>query len=219
MSTHLRFWLFKSCSKLYDRYKEGLFTLEDAEKTLEMKTLKLPVTISGLRRRGYLTLSGRRGRARIYRLINPMDALFSFVNMKNLEKLKSDTFKPLIIKAIRSLHEAYGDKLISACLFGSVARGTARLNSDVGLLIVTDSIGGSLGKRLENIYSRIIGLKGGREFLYRNGVATGVSLYPLSKKEAQRLLPIYFDVIEEESYSMTLSDFSKRYSLNIKPLS
>ncbi|MFZ5470384.1 MAG: nucleotidyltransferase family protein, partial [Myxococcota bacterium] len=35
---------------------------------------------------------------------------------------------------------AYGDRLVSLAVFGSVARGTARPDSDVDLLIVADSL-------------------------------------------------------------------------------
>lgn len=42
-------------------------------------------------------------------------------------------------------------RLTSICLYGSVARGTARRDSDVDLLVVSDDFSGSLASRVEHV--------------------------------------------------------------------
>lgn len=51
-----------------------------------------------------------------------------------------EPYKTLIERLIEALKRKYGDKFISLVVFGSVARGEARKDSDVDLLLVIDSI-------------------------------------------------------------------------------
>ena len=51
-----------------------------------------------------------------------------------------EPYKTLIERLIEALKRKYGGKFISLVVFGSVARGEARKDSDVDLLLVIDSI-------------------------------------------------------------------------------
>ncbi len=49
-------------------------------------------------------------------------------------------FETLLAETVRVLQEQYGDRLVSVAVFGSVARGTQRADSDVDLLVVCDPL-------------------------------------------------------------------------------
>lgn len=47
-------------------------------------------------------------------------------------------FEPLLTRLVDACHEAYGPRLVSVVVYGSVARGTARTDSDIDVLIVLE---------------------------------------------------------------------------------
>ena len=194
--THLPAWLFNDYSRLFNRFGEQLFTLREAGSILLRSSSTLLVVISQLRRRGYLTVFGRSGRTRLYRLMSPEDALYAYEFLKNLNRIGSQQFVPAIVKTAKLLSRSYKERLISVCVYGSVARGSAGETSDVDMLVVIDGLRGSVGKRLEDLYEAIAQIESERRFLYRNSVYTDLSFFPLSPDEAYRFLPIYLDIID-----------------------
>ncbi len=197
MVTHLPAWLFNDYAILMNRFGDRIFTLYEAGSILRRSSSTLLAVVSQLRRRGYLTVFGRSGRTRLYRLINPQDAVYAYEFLKNLDRIRSQSFVPIIVKTTRLLRENYADRLQSVCVYGSVARGTASASSDVDMLVVVEGIRGSVGKRLEELYESVAPIEDERRFLYRNELFTDVSFFPLSRDEASRFLPIYLDIIDE----------------------
>lgn len=51
-----------------------------------------------------------------------------------------DSYNQLVAETVRECRSFYGDRLISMCLFGSVARGTMSDSSDIDLLLVVDPL-------------------------------------------------------------------------------
>jgi len=47
-----------------------------------------------------------------------------------------DTFEAIVLRAQRACVDCYGDRLVSLAVFGSVARGTPKPDSDIDLLLV-----------------------------------------------------------------------------------
>jgi hypothetical protein len=47
-----------------------------------------------------------------------------------------EAFDRLVQRLVPAAHKTYGDRLVSVVLYGSVARGTMRHDSDIDLLIV-----------------------------------------------------------------------------------
>lgn len=217
MSTYLPGWLFDAYVRLFDALQEEIFTFEDAGGILGIKHSSLAAILSELGRRHYLFRFGRRGRRRLYRLLSPEDALFSYVNLENLGRIKEERYVHILVKASRSLHRRYGEGLTSLCLYGSVARGTATETSDVDLLVVAD-LEGSLGERLEKLYGSMESIRDERSFLYRRGIYTDVSLYPLTRSEASRFLPLYLDIAEEGVILYDRQGFLRRVLLQCRAL-
>ncbi len=197
MATHLPAWLFNDYSRLFNRLGEGPFTLAEASSILQRSPPTLLVVLSQLRKRGYLVLFGRHGRTRVYRLIDPRDALYAYEFLKNLDRIGSKQFVPISIKTTRLLGERYKDRLISICVYGSAARGTAGPTSDVDLLLVVEGLRGSVGKRLQELYESISGIENERKLLSASGHFADISLFPLSPSESASFLPIYLDIIDE----------------------
>ncbi|MEM3745222.1 MAG: nucleotidyltransferase domain-containing protein [Candidatus Bathyarchaeia archaeon] len=57
----------------------------------------------------------------------------------SLEKIK-EPYRSLIEKLLDLLLSKLGDKLVSVIVYGSVARGSARKDSDIDLLIIAESL-------------------------------------------------------------------------------
>lgn len=52
------------------------------------------------------------------------------------EYLSLDDYRPLLERLVRLLRSALGERLLSVCVYGSIARGRAQLESDVDLIVV-----------------------------------------------------------------------------------
>jgi predicted nucleotidyltransferase len=148
-----------------------------------------------LRARGYLTVFSRVGKKRLYRLLSPEQALFAHAHMKNLDGLKQQRYLSLLIQASMQLHNAREIGLTGIWLFGSVARGEARSNSDVDLLVVAKNLSGTKAEMSDTIYSRV-DLSAERLFLLENGFATDLSVIPMKEEELGMFYPIMLDVLD-----------------------
>lgn len=55
-----------------------------------------------------------------------------------MEKIKDENIKKMLLELAESLHHVYGEKLKSVVLYGSVARGTQTVDSDIDVMILVD---------------------------------------------------------------------------------
>jgi predicted nucleotidyltransferase len=116
--------------------------------------------------------------------------------IRNLDKIRQERYLQLVTDA--SLHLMRNYRLTSICLYGSVARGTARRDSDVDLLVVSDDFSGSLASRVERVLQELERKVSGEvERLRKYGVDTELSIYPLRREEVSRLPPILLDLTED----------------------
>jgi len=210
MVTYLPAWLFHDYTRLFNRFGEKPFILHEASSVLDRGQSTLLVVLSQLRKRGYLVLFGRSGRTRLYRLMNPEEAVFAYQFLVDLNRIGSQRFLPMIVKTARLLSRSYMERLISICIYGSVARGCANETSDVDMLTVIEDLSGSFGKRLEELYGAVAPIEDERRFLFRNRVFTDLSFYPLSRDEAARFLPIYLDIIDDGVIIFDRAGFLKK---------
>lgn len=115
--------------------------------------------------------------------------------LMNLHLIKQGVYAKLVgliakevIKKLRDLH--------SVVLYGSVARGVARPNSDVDLLVIYDG-----DERFSLRLDRLISLEKNEEvaeeieWLNSRGVDTHISFLPLNTGEALARPPILLDII------------------------
>lgn len=187
--------LYRSYALLYDRFSTDLFTFDELRSVLGLELQMGLKHASALRSRGYLTVFGRRGRMRLYRLLTPEQALFAHTSMKNLAVLKQQRYLHLIVDVCIQLHRKKELGLVGVWLFGSVARGTARDNSDVDLIVVAKELSGSRAEMSDAVYSAV-NITEERQFLYENGLATDASIYPMAEGELGRFYPLLLDVLD-----------------------
>lgn len=187
--------LYRSYALLYDRFSTGLFTFDELRSVLGLGLQMGLKHASVLRSKGYLTVFGRKGRTRLYRLLAPEQALFAHIAMKNLAVLKQQRYLHLIVDVCIQLHKRKELGLAGVWLFGSVARGTARDNSDVDLIVVAKGLSGSRAEMSDAVYSAL-SITEERQFLYENGFATDASIYPMAEGELGRFYPLLLDVVD-----------------------
>jgi len=100
-------------------------------------------------------------------------------------------------KLVKLLRARLGDRLISIVVYGSVARGTARKDSDIDLLVVAEGLPKSRMKRQQIFLEVEEGLNSVVEELWSKGVHVDFSPIMLTPEEASKIRPIYLDMVED----------------------
>lgn len=108
-------------------------------------------------------------------------------------------YEALLKAFVDSVHQALGDQVISIALYGSVARGKARPESDVDLLLVLRQPPAAYWKRLQLLVPLLRRLRQEPcwKKLEEEGLAPFLSLVVLSLEEAKENRYLYLDMIEE----------------------
>lgn len=188
-------WLGECYSKLYLRFGRDLFTFREAEEALSFGEAKLSVAFSKLHSRRIL-LVFERGRPRLYRLLDPENLILLASGLvNNFDMIVQERYLKLILDSLRILLKRMN--LDSFALYGSVARGSASNNSDVDILLISDSLSGSLGSRMERLAYVEDELGEELRWLRKRGFYTTLSFYPLTRREAGRLPLLLLDLTEE----------------------
>ncbi|MCD6444874.1 nucleotidyltransferase domain-containing protein [Candidatus Bathyarchaeota archaeon] len=100
-------------------------------------------------------------------------------------------------KLVKLLQARLGDRLISIVVYGSVARGTARKDSDIDLLVVAEGLPKSRMKRQQIFLEVEEGLNSVVEELWSKGVHVDFSPIMLTPEEASKIRSIYLDMVED----------------------
>ena len=189
-------WLGETYVRLYSEFGLEAFTLNDAVKVLSRSEEWVNVAFSRLHKLRLVYLL-ERSRPRLYRVVSP-EAMILVLSgrVKNLDKIRQERYLQLILDATLHLMRSY--KLTSICLYGSVARGAARRDSDVDLLVVSDDFSGSLASRVERVLECVEKKVSCEvELLRKYGVDTGLSVCPLRREEVLHFPPILLDLTED----------------------
>lgn len=108
-----------------------------------------------------------------------------------------EAFDEIVGRTVAAIQAVYGDRLVSVVLYGSVARGTMRDNSDVDLLIVARGLPTGRLNRVQEFEAVELLL---REDLHRaasRGVQTALSPVFKSPDEARAGSPLFLDMAED----------------------
>jgi predicted nucleotidyltransferase len=188
-------WLGEVYSKLYVNFGMEPFTFENAKKIINKNDKWINVAFSKLHKHRILYIY-KKSKPRLYRVIKPESfVLMSSGKIKNLEKIKQERYIQLICDTFLNLSKNFS--LTSLCIYGSVARGKAKFNSDLDILIISDDFKGTLASRIDKLITIEEKVFDEIERLKRDGIYTSLSFLPLRKEEVTRFPLILLDLTEE----------------------
>ncbi len=96
---------------------------------------------------------------------------------------------------LRACEEVYGERLIAVVIFGSTGRGTARPDSDIDLLLISESLPNGRVRRVEEFEE--VEKRFGRFVLSELGAAPPLSPILKTPEEAGHGSPLFLDMTED----------------------
>ena len=106
-------------------------------------------------------------------------------------------YDAIINKLAEALKKKYEENLISIVVYGSVARGEARKDSDIDLLIVADNLPKDRLKRQKEFTEAEKEIIDEVEKLNTEGYHIEISPIIKTKTEASKISPLYLDMVED----------------------
>lgn len=188
-------WLGEVYAKLFSKFGVELFAFKEAKSFLDFNENKLAVAFSKLHSSRVLLIFDS-GRPRLYRLLDPENfILLASEVVSNVDRIAQERYVRLLCDVFRLVHETL--VLSSFAVYGSVARGAAKEQSDIDVLVVSNDFSGSIGSRIDGFYDVEVKLRDELSWLKKHGVYTGLNLYPLREEEAKRVPLLFLDLAEE----------------------
>jgi predicted nucleotidyltransferase len=110
-----------------------------------------------------------------------------------------DAYSELLDAFIHLARQSLGDSVTSVILYGSVARGNAKPESDIDVLVILRDASSSYRKRLELFLPSLRKLRQGPlwERLEERGLSPFLALLVLSEEEAKENRYLYLDMVDE----------------------
>lgn len=109
----------------------------------------------------------------------------------------AEPYRTLISRLLEELLKLVNSRLKSLVVYGSIARGDYRRDSDVDLLVVIDGLPRSRFERLRLFSEAEARLEELLERLLDEGYAVSLSPVIKTPEEASRFSPLYLDMIED----------------------
>jgi predicted nucleotidyltransferase len=188
-------WLGEAYSRLFLRFENELFTFKEARESLQVDENRLAVAFSKLHKHRILLVFNDK-RPRLYRLLDPKGfILLASGLIRNLDRVSQERYVKVLCDAFYLLSRSL--TMTSLALYGTIARGTARENSDIDVLIVSNDFSGSIGRRIDMLFQVEKKLEDELGWLRRHGIHTGISFYPLTEEEASRKPLLFLDMTED----------------------
>ncbi|MFQ5710874.1 MAG: nucleotidyltransferase family protein [Candidatus Geothermarchaeales archaeon] len=187
-------WLGKSYCEIFLVFGSREFGIDDLKEGIGWEDAKIRTVLSRLRKAGYLR---RRGRGR-YEALDPYQLILSIANPEWESKIKQREYIPLISKVLSCLLKRYENRLISALLFGSVARGEAEKTSDLDLLIVVEGLPEKFTERVAEVVEALEPAREEKRRLWEESkIYVSIRPIPLHPTEAAIHQPLYLDLIHD----------------------
>ncbi len=129
-------------------------------------------------------------------------AYFYYINMKSTANLADSeqihsSLRNLALSYLRALKAEWGESLAAVVLFGSVARREAGACSDIDLLIIDSGLPKERWARYHRLDAVDARIEPERNTLFRVGIMTDISPILKTPDEAERLTPLYLDMLQD----------------------
>ncbi|MEX0568609.1 MAG: nucleotidyltransferase domain-containing protein [Candidatus Njordarchaeota archaeon] len=135
--------------------------------------------------------------------------------MSELNKVP-EHLRPIIGKLVKRLEDFFCERLFSVVIFGSIARGDWRSDSDIDILIVADGLPKSRLERQKIFILIEEDLRNDLEGLWDEGYYHDFSPILKTPEEAQKISPLYLDLVEDAIILYDKNDFFKNILLRLK---
>lgn len=122
-----------------------------------------------------------------------------------------ESFERLLEEILKAVQAHYKDRLVTLAVFGSVARGTQRPDSDVDLLLVCNPLPSGRVRRMaefEKVERQITPLL---TSLSQKGITTTLSPVLKTPVDVERGGALYLDMVEDVRLLYDREDFLKRF--------
>jgi nucleotidyltransferase len=121
-----------------------------------------------------------------------------------------EPYKSLLEELTKLLQEEFQDKLISVVLYGTIARGDNRKDSDIDLLLVIKDLPKTITERVILFDKVERKLDDDILKLMDEGYYVTFSPIPKTPEEAMRFSPIYMDMTEDAIILYDKNDFFRK---------
>ncbi len=127
-----------------------------------------------------------------------------------------ENFDRLLTATLKAVQDHYRERLVALAVYGSVARGTAREDSDVDLLIVCDSLPLGRIRRIEEFDKVEKRLEPVLRSLQNHGISTSLSVVLKTPDEVRKGSPLYLDLVEDARILFDRGGFFRSYLDELK---
>lgn len=118
-------------------------------------------------------------------------------------------YEKLLERLVEELKGYFKDDLVSVVLYGSLARGEAGRYSDIDLLLLCESLPDERLKRQDIFLEIEDKLENELEELYERGYHPYLSPILKTRREAEKLSPLYLDMVHDALVLYDRDDFFK----------
>ncbi len=127
-----------------------------------------------------------------------------------------EPYRTLTLKLLRALLGVFRDKLWSLVVYGSVARGDYKRDSDIDLLLVIEDLPKSRLERVKLFLKAEEKLDEELDRLLGEGYAVTFSPVIKTPEEAEKVSPLYLDMVEDAIIVYDKKGFFERVLLKLK---
>jgi predicted nucleotidyltransferase len=127
----------------------------------------------------------------------------------NEPERNAEPYRSLVNNLVELIKTEYGDELVSVAVFGSIARDTARKNSDIYILIIASRLSRSRRERVQRFLNIESKLDPVLEKLLDEGYAITVSPVTLTADVAREIPPLFLDLTADAAILYDKDNFLK----------